>query len=90
MNRIVVKKDNSNQPFDAKKLQSSLVKSCLSAGKFEGEARQIAKAVVHDVNDWLTNKTEIPTTELRLKTAQLLERYCQDSAYLYKNYKKII
>ena len=55
-----------------------------------GDAEHFAGRVVERVEQWLTDKTEITSHELRLQTAGVLADYDAEAAYFYKHEKMII
>lgn len=87
---LIFKSNGQSQDYDESKLQKSIIKACLSSGRPKGESEEISQRVISELTPWLETKTEITSAELRLKAAEILENFNQDSAYIYKNYKKII
>lgn len=90
---ITVIKRGGKRPSEAfvrDKLFDSIVASCLSVRSHEGEAETIATRVCTAVTDWLSTKPEVTSNDLRRKTAEALETYHPDAAYLYKHHRSVI
>lgn len=85
INKIVSKIKNHNriESFDRKKLYDSLIVSCLSARRPEGQAKSIANAVCDGVEQWLVIHPEVTSHDIRRIADQYLEAYDPESAYLY-------
>jgi len=75
------------EPFDSKKLQKSIVATCLSAGTPAGHAEHLAQRVVREVTVWLESRPEVTSNDVRRITAQFLRPYHPDASYLYEHHR---
>lgn len=78
------------EKFQADKLRSSLIASCLSVQTPQGQAEKSADLVVHSVTVWLDKKSEVTSADLRRIAARHLKTYHQDAAYIYETYHHTI
>lgn len=85
INKVIAKIKSHNQieSFDRKKLYESIIMTCLSARRPEGQAESIAKAVCDGVEQWLVIHPEVTSHDIRRIADQYLEVYDPESAYLY-------
>ncbi len=83
---FVIKRATKNtELFDPLKLHASIVAACRSVRAFEGEAHITAEHVCKHVIDWLINKTEVTSEDIRRVAANHLAVYHPEAAYLYEN-----
>ncbi len=92
MSSYIVKNGGLHQSelFDPLKLHASLMAACLSVRSLEGEAHMIAQRIVEKVIDWLDNKTEVTSDDVRRVAAGNLQMYQPEAAYIYETYKDIL
>jgi transcriptional regulator NrdR family protein len=93
MNQIidVIKRGNrSSEPFDRKKLHQSIVSTCLSVRTPRGQAETTAHSVCDEVMNWIQNKDEVTSHDIRTITAKKLKRFHPEAAYLYEQHNIII
>lgn len=92
MNAYVVKNRGKfqSEQFDPLKLHSSITAACLAVRAFEGEAHLTAQHVCEKVLDWLNDKTEVTSADIRRITSNHLLIYQPEAAYLYQHYKVMI
>lgn len=92
MSSYIVKSGGLHQSelFDPLKLHGSLMAACLSVRSLEGEAHMIAQRIVEKVIDWLENKTEVTSDDVRRVAAGNLQTYQPEAAYIYETYKDIL
>lgn len=76
-----------SESFTAEKLHASIVAACLSVRTPIGQAEAIAKSVTDTVMQWLADKQEITSSDVRRIAAQHLHTHHPDAAYLYKQHK---
>ena len=76
-----------SETFDADKLGKSVEAACLSAGAAPGHAESIARAVVHEVTDWLETRPEVTSHDLRRIAVKTLKNHSPDAAYLYEQHR---
>jgi len=87
---IDIVKRNGKRPtesFDEEKLKASIEAACLSAGAATGHAESIARAVVKEVNNWLSTRPEVTSHDLRRTAAKTLKNHHPDAAYLYEQHR---
>ncbi len=85
----IVKREGrrQNEGFNEQKLHASIVAACLSVRTPVGQAESIAKSVTETVMQWLEDKQEITSGDIRTIAAKHLHTHHPDAAYLYKQYK---
>lgn len=92
MNSYIVKHGDMHQSeiFDPVKLHKSLTSACLAVRSLEGEAHMVAQRVCEKVIDWLQDKTEVTSSDIRRVAANNLLTYQPEAAYVYEGYKDIL
>jgi len=92
MNVFVAKKTGQHQSerFDPVKLHQSVTAACLAVRTLEGEAHQVAQKTCEKVIDWLSNKTEVTSSDIRRIAAEGLRIYHPEAAYVYEHYRVMI
>lgn len=78
------------EPFNRAKLQESVYAACLSVQSVDGLAKDTAERVCNLLTDWLENKPEVTSSDIRRQVAKALEPLHPDAAYLYKHHKQMI
>lgn len=78
------------EAFDRRKLHASIVTTCLSVRTPEGQAEIIAKTVCDAVIDWLADKPEVTSEDIRRKAAAVLAKHHVEAAHLYKHHHLVI
>jgi len=79
-----------SEPFRRIKLYKSLVSVCMSVKVPQGQAEDIADSVCKNVINWLKDKTEVTSNDIRTVAAKHLKRLHQEAAYLYEQHHIII
>lgn len=79
-----------SESFDPAKLHASIIAACLSVRTPEGEAETLAVKIVHHVMDWLEQKAEVTSNDLRRVASFHLTKYHPEAAYLYEQHTNII
>ncbi|MDB5167123.1 MAG: hypothetical protein JWN26_268 [Candidatus Saccharibacteria bacterium] len=84
----VVKRGGRRQGeyFLREKLYASIIAACLSVRTPVGQAESIATAVCDSVDNWLEDKPEITSQDIRIITAKHLHTHHPDAAYMYEQY----
>lgn len=91
MKAYVVKNGtHDSELFDPLKLHASILSACMAVRAFEGEAHATAEQVCKHVIDWLTDKTEVTTHDIRRVTTEHLSAYHLDAAYIYDQQNMIV
>lgn len=85
----IVKREGRRQSesFNDQKLHASILAACLSVRTPIGQAEAIAKSVTDTVVQWLEDKQEITSGDIRVIAAKHLHTHHPDAAYLYKQHK---
>lgn len=78
------------EPFDSAKLHKSIVAACLSAGTPSGHAESTARRVVDEVLEWVNNRPEITSDDIRRIAAKSLRTYHPDASFLYEHHRTMI
>lgn len=78
------------EPFQREKLHASIVATCLSVKTPEGQAESTANTVCDAVIEWLGNKPEVTSEDIRRKATSILEKYHPEAAHLYKHHPMVI
>lgn len=76
-----------HEQFSRDKLHASIVAACLSVRTPVGQAESIAHAVSNSVVDWLENKPEVTSQDLREVASKHLESHHPEAAYIYRQYR---
>ncbi len=85
MNTYVVKHNtHDSERFDPVRLHGSIFRACLSVRAFEGEAHDAAERVCKHVIDWLENKVEVSSEDVRRVAARNLATYHPEAGYMYE------
>lgn len=91
MSSYVVKRNSHNsEVFDPVKLHRSILAACMTVRAFEGEAHATAEHVCKDVIDWLEQKTEVTSADIRRVAGRCLHIYHPDAAYMYEQHRVMI
>lgn len=85
MSAYVVKHaTHDSEAFDVIRLHGSILRACLAVRAFEGEAHEIAQRVCKHVINWLENKNEVSSEDIRRVSGQKLAIYHPEAAYMYE------
>ena len=91
MSAYVVKRgSHDSEPFEPLKLHASILAACRTVRAFEGEAHNAAEHVCRDVIDWIEDKTEVTTDDIRRVASSQLAAYHPEASYMYKQHRMII
>lgn len=88
----VVKSGRGKHPesFNEDKLHKSIAAACVSSSTPVGQAESIARRVVSEVNEWLENRPEVTSADIRRIAARYLKTYHPDASYLYEHHRSIL
>lgn len=78
------------EAFERSKLYASIFATCLSVRTPEGQAEATANTVCDGVTEWLADKPEVTSEDIRRKAAEILARYHSEAAHLYKHHHMVI
>ncbi len=89
---LVVKRqgDRPTESFMRSKLHASVLAACLSVRTPDGQAEATADAVCEALVGWLQDKSEITSSDLRRKAADILSIFHPEAAHLYKHHHLVI
>lgn len=87
---VVQTGSHTSEAFDPVKLHGSVLEACFSVRAFEGEAHAVAERVCKDVIDWIIDKTEVTSNDIRRIASEYLELYHSDAAYFYDQHNAIL
>jgi hypothetical protein len=71
------------EPYNERKLYTSVHAACLAVRTPIGEAEVTAAKICEHVLEWLKNRLEVTSLDVRYRTAKHLEIYNPDAAYAY-------
>lgn len=74
------------ETFSPDKLQQSIFAILLGSGAHAGQAELTARKVVQEVEEWLKDRPEVKSDDLRRVAGDTLSRYHPDAGYLYKHH----
>ncbi len=89
---MVVKRrgQRESERFSEDKLKKSIIAACLSVRGHEGSAELTAASIVQTVSQWLENKSEVTTADIKQITYDNLHIHHPDAAYYYQQHKHIL
>lgn len=87
---IIKSNNRSFEKFDRSKLHKSIVAVCVSVRTPHGQAEATAHSVCDTVIDWLKDKNEVTSQDIRNITVKHLKRIQPEAAYLYEQHHIII
>ncbi len=79
----IVKKGGITEKYLRSQLASSIHKACVDATGFVGEAELTAANVCKDVEEWLEEKYEVTSSDIKRIAAKSLRQYNPRAAYEY-------
>ena len=75
------------EKFTREKLHASIVAACLSVRTPEGQAENIARTICNSVIEWLQQRPEVTSHDIRIVAARHLKSYHPEAAYLYEQHR---
>lgn len=78
------------EKFVRDKLFQSIKSVCRSARVPDGQADSIANSVCDGVEQWLSNRHEVTSMDIRIVATKHLNNRHPEAAYLYENDNRII
>lgn len=85
MSQAIVKRGKRHDElFQIEKLEQSIKAACLSVRAPLRQAEQVAESVCKHVVQWLEQRPEVTSADLRRVAARSLEIHHPDAAYLYQ------
>jgi hypothetical protein len=83
---IIKRLSDMVEPYDERKLYTSIHAACLAVRTPIGEAEVTAAKICEHVLEWLKDKLEVTSFDVRHRAARHLEMYNPDAAYAYLHY----
>ena len=92
MNTQIVKRggQRDHEPYMRNKLHHSIVTTCFSVRSSEGSANTAADAVCKAIEEWLHERPEVTSDDIRRVAARTLEIHNPEAAYFYIHQKNIV
>lgn len=85
----IVKRAGHSEPYDERKLYASIYAACLSVREHPGSSELIAQKVVEEFGQWVKNKHEITSNDIRSQAAQHLKVINPDAGHIYLHHRVI-
>ena len=85
----IVKRRGHTEAYDERKLYAAVFSACQSVREPSGSAELIADKVVSDINEWMGNKHEVTSNDIRANAALHLKAYNPDAAYIYLHHRVV-
>ncbi|MES2630593.1 MAG: ATP cone domain-containing protein [Patescibacteria group bacterium] len=82
--------NHHSEHFSHEKMHKSIVAACLSCGVPAGHAESIARRITEEVEDWLKDRPEVTSDDLRRTATQFLRTHHPDAAYLYEHHRSTL
>ena len=86
---IVKNNSRGSEKFSKEKLHASILSACLSVRTPIGQAESIAHSVTGEVSNWLQNKPEVTSQDIRDIASKHLKSHQPDAAYMYEQHRRI-
>ena len=86
--QVTVFKNNgrNSEPYSSEKLRKTILAACLNIRVPQHSAESAADMVCKDVDNWLKNKQEITTVDIKEKASEFLKKYHSEAAYIYERH----
>jgi transcriptional regulator NrdR family protein len=79
-----------SEHFDREKMRQSIIAACLSCGVPTGHAESISRRITDEVIEWLADKQEVTSEDLRRTATRFLRTHHPDAAYLYEHHRSTL
>jgi len=79
-----------SEHFDPEKMRKSIVAACISCGVPTGHAESISRHITGEVAEWLNDKPEVTSEDLRRTATHFLKTHHPDAAYLYEHHRSTL
>jgi len=89
MQNRIVKQKYHTEHYQREKLEQSIHRVCLSVRELTGSAELTASHVCNHVEEWLQDKVEITSQDLRLAAGRYLELYNPAAALVYAGHMDV-
>lgn len=88
-NLNIVKRGNHKEEYDSKKVYASVYAAVLNAHMSEGEAEEIAKDVLENVNRLVKTKHLIDSKEIKKEVIRSLNEINKEVSTLYEHHHNL-
>lgn len=85
----IVKRKGHTEPYDEKKVYASVFAACQSVREPAGSAELIAEKVMRDVNDWISQKHEVTSNDIRRQASKHLNAYNPDAGHMLLHHRVV-
>lgn len=85
----IVKAKKFTEGYNREKLQKSIHAACLSVRELAGSAELTSHHVCSHVENWLNQKYEVTSADIRRVAASVLQKYNPDAAYVYLTHNQL-
>lgn len=85
----IVKRAGHSEQYDERKLYASVYAACLSVREHPGSAELIAQEVVKDFEQWMGNRHEVTSNDIRRQAAESLKAINPDAGHIYLHHRVI-
>lgn len=79
-----------SEHFQPEKMHKSIVAACLSCSVPAGHADSIARRITDEVEDWLKDRPEVTSDDLRRTATHYLRTHHPDAAYIYEHHRSTL
>jgi len=83
---VIVKRKGHKEKFDEKKVYGSVYAACASAHYNETECKKTAEKITKIIKNFLKNKKQIQSQEIRKKVENVLKRKDEELAFFYEQH----
>ena len=87
---IIKHKKRTSEPFNEEKLHRSIYLTCLGLHSPDGIANDTATTACNALTAWLSNKSEVTSSDIRRQVVSILSKLHPDAAYIYQHHKRIM
>ena len=87
--KCVVKRKGKEENFDERKVYASCYAACLSTKMKEERAEKICEKVSSHIKKLIGKKLCVSSDIIFKKTAEFIEKYDKDAAFMYKSHRDI-
>ena len=90
MKTHVIKRNNTIENFDVKKLQISIYRSCLAVHVSDTKAKKYSQEVATRLGKWGKKHPEASTNDIRKTASEYLNDFDSHASYLYAHHRIIL
>jgi transcriptional regulator NrdR family protein len=86
---MVVKRRGKLEPYDEKKVYSSIYNACMDCALGERKSEPIAKEISAEVTKYVKGKKDVNTSEIFGLVLQRLASISEPAAFMYQTHREI-